>query len=187
MTDTLAPYPQMRASGLDWLGDIPAHWEVRRAKYSFFESDERSETGEEELLSVSHKTGVTPRSQKNVTMFKAESYIGHKLARPGDIAVNTMWAWMAALGVSRDVGIVSPSYGVYLPRPYAQFEGRFLDYLLRTELYRAEYIRRSRGITVSVVWTARLFQLDGVKFHGSRSSMRFLGCPAAIASRVALR
>jgi type I restriction enzyme, S subunit len=37
--------------------------------------DERSGTGQEELLSVSHLTGVSPRSQKNVTMFKAESYI----------------------------------------------------------------------------------------------------------------
>jgi hypothetical protein len=55
-------------------------------------------TGEEELLSVSHTTGVTPRSQKNVTMFKAESYVGHKVARSNDIVINTMWAWMSALG-----------------------------------------------------------------------------------------
>ena len=36
-------------------------------------------------------------------------------------------------------------------------------------------------------WKARLFQLDGLKFHGSRSSMRFWGCPEAMASSVALR
>jgi len=40
---------------------------------------------------------------------------------------------------------------------------------------------------VSGGWVARRFQLDGVKLHGSRSSMRFLGCPAAMASRVAFR
>lgn len=67
------------------------------------------------MLSVSHKTGVTPRSQKNITMFMAESYEGHKVCRPGDIVVNTMWAWMAAIGVSRHVGIVSPAYGIYRP------------------------------------------------------------------------
>jgi type I restriction enzyme S subunit len=60
-----------------------------------------------------------------------------------------MWAWMAALGVSRQVGIVSPAYAVYRPRTSTRFESRYLDYLLRTELYRAEYLRSSRGVTTS--------------------------------------
>jgi hypothetical protein len=68
-------------------------------------------TGEEELLSVSHTTGVTPRSQKNVTMFKAESYVGHKVARSNDIVINTMWAWMSAL-----VKLVSFSAAMWLSR-----------------------------------------------------------------------
>jgi hypothetical protein len=45
----------------------------------------------------------------------------------------------------------------------------------------------SLALNVSGGWVARRFQLDGVKLHGSRSSMRFLGCPAAMASRVAFR
>jgi type I restriction enzyme S subunit len=111
----LRPYPEMKPTELPWLPELPAAWEIHRAKYSFREADDRSEQGNEELLSVSHKTGVTPRSQKNITMFMAESYEGHKVCRPGDIVVNTMWAWMAAIGVSRHVGIVSPAYGIYRP------------------------------------------------------------------------
>ena len=149
MIDGLRPYPETKATGLAWLPELPDGWKLDRAKHSFREVDDRSESGHEELLSVSHKTGVTPRSQKNVTMFMAESYEGHKVCRPGDIVVNTLWAWMAAIGVSRYVGIVSPAYGVYRPRPTAQFEPRYLDYLLRTETYRAEYVRSSRGITTS--------------------------------------
>jgi type I restriction enzyme, S subunit len=149
MIEGLHPYEDMRPTGFEWLPELPVTWELHRAKYSFRESDERSVTGDEELLSVSHKTGVTPRREKTVTMFMAESYAGHKLCRPGDIAVNTMWARMAALGVSRHVGLVSPSYGIYRPRSRSQFEPRYLDYLLRTEVYRAAYIRSSRGITKS--------------------------------------
>jgi type I restriction enzyme S subunit len=149
MIDGLRPYPEMKASGVDWLPTLPNGWEIHRAKYSFQEADDRSESGGEELLSVSHKTGVTPRSQKNITMFMAESYEGHKVCRPGDIVVNTMWAWMAAIGVSRHVGIVSPAYGIYRPRTADRFEPKFLDYLLRTEVYRAEYLRSSRGVTTS--------------------------------------
>ena len=149
MIDGLRPYPDMKASGVEWLPALPQGWEIHRAKYSFREADDRSEAGGEELLSVSHKTGVTPRSQKNITMFMAESYEGHKVCRPGDVVVNTMWAWMAAIGVSRHVGIVSPAYGIYRPRIADRFEPKFLDYLLRTEVYRAEYLRSSRGVTTS--------------------------------------
>ena len=83
---------RLMPAGVEWLGDIPAHWEVRPAKFFFREVDERSVTGAEELLSVSHITGVTPRSQKNITMFMAASNAGHKICRPGDLVINTMWA-----------------------------------------------------------------------------------------------
>lgn len=128
---------------------VPEHWNEQRAKTFFREVDDRSKTGQEELLSVSHLTGVTPRSQKNVTMFKAASYVGSKLCQPGDIVINTLWAWMAALGASRHVGIVSPAYGVYRPHRADSFNPAYLDYLLRTRAYVAEYIGRSTGIRSS--------------------------------------
>src|SRR6185437_10317331 len=101
MMPGLKPYSAYKKSKLQSLDKIPSSWTELRAKYLFREVDERSSSGAEELLSVSHKTGVTPRSQKTVTMFLAESNVGHKVCKPGDVVVNTMWAWMAALGVSR--------------------------------------------------------------------------------------
>ncbi len=142
-------YPSYRTARMRWLPPVPEHWDEQRAKTFFREVDERSKTGQEELLSVSHLTGVTPRSQKNVTMFKAASYVGSKLCRPGDIVVNTLWAWMAALGASRHAGIVSPAYGVYRPHHPDSFNPAYLDYLLRTRAYVAEYIGRSTGIQSS--------------------------------------
>ena len=138
----------LKASGVEWLGDVPAHWDVRRAKYFYAESDERSTTGTEELMSVSHRTGITPR-KSSVTMFLAESNVDYKICRPGDIAINTMWAYMAALGVAWQVGIVSPSYGVYRPRGEDMLNPNYVDLLLRTETYKSEYLRRSTGITSS--------------------------------------
>ena len=145
----LAPYPEYKEAGVGWLGSIPTHWPEKRAKYYFKEIDERSQSGEEEMLSVSHITGVTPRSEKNVTMFKAESNVGQKLCQPGDLVINTMWAWMSALGVSNHAGIVSPAYGVYRPRNKQNYDNYFLDHLLRIEGYRSEYICRSTGIRSS--------------------------------------
>ena len=130
------PYSAYKPSGVEWLGDVPEHWEVRPAKWYFREKDERSETGSEELLSVSHISGVTPRSEKNVTMFKAESNVGYKRCSPGDLVVNTMWAWMAALGVARQAGIVSPSYAVYRPHRSSRLLDEYIDLLLHTATYK---------------------------------------------------
>ena len=142
------PYPEYKESGVNWLGRVPKDWDLRPAKWHLREVDERSKTGEEEMLSVSHITGVTPRKQKNVTMFKAESNVGHKLCKVGDIVVNTMWAWMTALGVAREEGLVSPSYAVY--RPYGTaLEGNYADLLLRSAPFKSEYICRSTGIRAS--------------------------------------
>ena len=99
-------------------------------------------------MSVSHITGVTPR-KKSVTMFMAESNVGYKLCRPGDIVINTMWAFMAALGVAQQNGLVSPSYGVYRPLNHERMDYIYVDRLLRTEAYKANYTIRSTGITSS--------------------------------------
>lgn len=146
VTRGLDPNVKLKSSGVEWLGDVPGHWEVKPAKWFCREIDERSSTGSEELLSVSHITGVTPRSEKNITMFMAESYVGYKLCRENDLVINTMWAWMAALGVSQQAGIVSYSYGVYRPIHENAFLSRYIDLLLRTKPYVAEYICRSTGI-----------------------------------------
>lgn len=149
VTRGLDPSVPLKPSGIPWIGDIPQHWEVLRAKYLFREVDERSRDGSEELLSVSHITGVTPRSQKNITMFKAASYAGHKLCRTGDLVVNTMWAWMGALGVSQHTGIISPAYAVYRPRRPEGIIGAYMDGLLRSIPYVSNIICRSTGVRAS--------------------------------------
>ena len=148
VTQGLDPNVRLKPSGVEWLRDVPEHWDIRRLKFFYTEADERSRTGLEELMSVSHKTGITPRKQ-NVTMFLAESNEGYKVCRPGDIVVNTMWAYMAALGVSRQMGLVSPSYGVYRPINQGILDSEFVDALLRTEIYRTAYLMLSKGITES--------------------------------------
>ena len=168
VTRGLNPDAPMKDSGIDWIGKIPAHWEVRRAKHLFREVNERSEGGAEELLSVSHTTGVTARSEKNVNMFLAEDYTGSKLCRPGDVVINTMWAWMGAMGVSDLTGIISPSYGVYRSLQEGAFNRRFLEWLLRTTPFIEQYNKISTGL------------------HSSRLRLyphMFLGLPMAYPSR----
>lgn len=138
----------MRESGIECIPMIPADWSSFRGKHLFYETNERSETGSEELLTVSHKTGITPRSQKNVNMFMSESLVGYKICREGDIAANTMWMWQGAIGVSAYHGVISPSYNTYRQRN-GVFDFQYLDYLLRIQPLVEQYKVCSTGITAS--------------------------------------
>ena len=158
MESELKPYPDYRKAGLRWLHHIPSHWKVQRAKTVFQPIDVRSKTGQEELLTVSSSDGIRRRSEKKVTMFQAKSYVGHKLCWPGDLVINSLWAWAKGLGISKYHGIISTAYGVY--RPKKQYS-TFADYfhpLLRSEAYDWEFKVRSKGI-----WISRL-QLTDTSF-----------------------
>lgn len=142
-------YPAYRDSGIDWLAHIPELWQIKRAKWVFREVDFRSETGNEELLSVSEHFGVIKRKNANVNMFKAASYIGYKLCNPGDLVINSLWAWSRGLGFSKYHGIVSTAYGVYRPNQNEVGNYQYFHYLLRTKMYVGQYAIRSKGIWIS--------------------------------------
>ena len=142
-------YPAYKPSGIEWLGDIPSHWDVRRGKYIFKTVNVRSQNGDEELLTVSAENGVIPRESANVTMFKAESYVGYKLCWPGDLVINSLWAWAKGLAVSQHHGIVSSAYGVYRPLPQYEEYATYLHYLVRSHPFQWELQVRSKGIWIS--------------------------------------
>ena len=149
VTRGLDPDAPLRDSGILWLGEIPAHWGTERARWLFRERDERSDTGEEELLSVSHLTGVTPRSEKDVSMFEAATTEGYKICFSGDLVINTLWAWMGAMGVASEDGIVSPAYNVY--EAGVHLNPSYVDALVRLPVFAQEVTRYSKG-----VWSSRL-------------------------------
>ena len=128
--------------------NYPARWRFFRGKQLFRIIDERSSDGTEELLAVSHITGITPHIQKNVTMFQSESLVGYKLCQVGDVAANTMWTWQGALGVSKYAGVISPSYNVYRQNGDI-YNPRFLDLLLREKQMVDVYHSLSTGIRPS--------------------------------------
>jgi type I restriction enzyme S subunit len=155
MIADLKPYAEYKESGLVWLGRVPGHWEIKRAKSYLTTVDVRSTAGREELLTVSSARGVIPRRTASVTMFKAKSYAGHKLCWPGDLVINSLWAWGGGLGVSQHHGIISTAYSVYRSRPSVAVNPRFLHELFRSAAFHWELQVRSKG-----VWISRLQLTD---------------------------
>ena len=174
MSADLKPYPVYKHSGIEWLGEVPERWEVKRGKALFRCVNVRSSNGEETLLTVSSERGVVPRSSATVTMFKAESYVGYKLCWPGDLVINSLWAWGRGLGVSRHHGIISSAYGVYRLRPpYTEYSA-YVHALVRSTPFNWELQVRSKGI-----WISRL-QLTDEAFLGAPVPLPPLSEQAAI-------
>lgn len=132
----------------DWLGNFPAHWQMLRIKNLFSEIEDRSTSGNEELLSVSHYTGVTLKKEslENADDFisNAESLEGYKKVAVGDLVINIMLAWNGSLGISPFDGITSPAYCVY--RAKENNNPAYFGYLFASNLLKTEFRKKSTGI-----------------------------------------
>ena len=164
-TGELKPYPEMKDSGVEWLGEVPAHWDIRRAKYLLEECDTRSVDGSEELLRVSQYTGVTLRSPTgdgDEPDTRAASLVGYKRVEPDDLVVNIMLAWNGSMGVSQFRGITSPAYCVYRFR--ANSHPWYFHHLLRSPIYKARIKSVSTGVVESRLrlYTDDLYRLEAL-------------------------
>ncbi len=144
VTRGLDPNVRLKPSGVEWLGDVPKHWEMRRNGRLFAQ---RNETGFGGLpiLEVSLRTGVRVRdfenSDRKQVMEDREKY---KRAVAGDIAYNMMRMWQGAVGVAPVDGLISPAYVVARPLPGT--ESRYFELLFRLPAYMGEVDKYSRGI-----------------------------------------
>jgi type I restriction enzyme S subunit len=144
VTRGLDPNVCLKPSGVDWVGDAPEHWEVRRNGRLFAQ---RNETGFADLpiLEISLRTGVRIRdfenSDRKQVMSERDKY---KRAVASDITYNMMRMWQGAVGVAPTDGLISPAYVV--AKPFPGTESRYFIRLFRTAVYMTEVDKYSRGI-----------------------------------------
>lgn len=135
---------RLKPSGIPWIGEIPAHWEVLRSKYIYREVDNRSAVGEETHLSMSQKFGLIPSSQVEEKRLVSESYAGAKLCERGDLVLNRLKAHLGVFALASERGLVSPDYTVL--RPVRELEERYFEAVYRTPACRVELRQRAKGI-----------------------------------------
>ena len=133
VTKGLNPDVETKDSGIEWVGNIPAHWDVQKNKRLFVEVNNKClATDNYTLLSVSEYYGVAPRNEKikdGDFETRAESLNGYKICRKGDIVMNIMLAWKKATARTAYDGIVSPAYCVYRGKG---IETSYYHYVFRT-------------------------------------------------------
>lgn len=156
----------MKDSGVEWIGEIPEEWKVKRGKELFHEINDRCVNPEDyRLLSVSEYYGVAPKSEKiDEGDFEthAETLEGYKLCKAKDIVMNIMLAWKRATGMSEYEGLISPAYCIY--RSNGNLCEKYYHYLLRTDEYAGLFKQYSTGIIDSRL---RLYpnKFLGLKYH----------------------
>ena len=148
VTKGLNPDAQMKDSGIEWLGQVPEHWEVIRLGGLFSETVEPG-NNELPILSVSIHHGVSDREMNEEEMdrkvTRSEDRSKYIRVAPGDLVYNMMRAWQGGFGAVNVEGMVSPAYVVARPRKTIQTS--FVENLLRTPSAVEEMRRYSKGIT----------------------------------------
>lgn len=139
-------YEKYKASGVEWLGEVPEHWDVKKIRHLFRESPEKIEdeiVGP--MLSVSGYRGIEVKEYDDENRRRLdEQLIGYRIVRVGQLVVNTMWLNYAGLGVSEHEGHVSPAYRCYWIDQ--SLDRRFVHHLLRSGIYVQGYTRLLTGI-----------------------------------------
>ncbi len=149
-------YSSYKDSGVQWLGEIPSHWEVLRLGSYFSERKEKVSDKDYEPLSVT-KNGIFPQLD-NVA--KTKDGDNRKLVRKNDFVINSRSDRKGSSGVSKYDGSVSLINIVLEPRK--ALEPSFCNYLLKSTEFIEEFYRNGHGI-VADLWTTRYDEMKQIK------------------------
>ena len=122
-------YPEYKESGMEWIGEIPKHWKVKRAKFMFRQM-QRPVREHDEVITAFRDGIVTLRKNRRTLGFtNSLKEIGYQGLRKGDLVIHAMDGHAGAIGVSDSDGKSSPVYSVCLP--ISQENVYYYAYLLR--------------------------------------------------------
>jgi len=154
VTARYGPYPAYRASGVDWLGDVPDAWEVSRLGKYFDERREKVSDTEYPPLSVTMQ-GIVPRLE---TAAKTDAGDNRKKVCIGDFAINSRSDRKGSSGVSPLEGSVSLISIVLTPR---RIEAPYVHHLLRSQPFQEEFYRYGKGI-VADLWSTNYSEMKNI-------------------------
>ncbi len=162
VTRGLDPNVKMKDSGVEWIGEIPEHWDFIALKYLLKERNERSIDGSEPLFMMSQVYGLVVRSEFHEKAEVAESTVGNKIVYTNDLVFNKLKAHLGVFYKSEITypGIVSPDYAVYYSQGSIR-DLKFLEILFRNPTFIGQFICKATGIVEGLIrlYTDDLFSI----------------------------
>ena len=107
----LQPYPAYRASGVEWLGEVPEHWDVRRTKTLLMQRSEKGHPNEPLLAATQTKGVVRKENYESRTVLATKDLHLLKLVRYGDFVIS-LRSFQGGIEYARERGIISPAYTI---------------------------------------------------------------------------
>lgn len=130
VTRGLDPNVPLKPSGLPWLGDIPAHWDVIRGKNLFLQTSHSVNDGDE-IVTWFRDGQVALRKNRRIEGFtNAILELGYQGIRIGQLVLHSMDAFAGAIGVSDSNGKCSPEYIICDPIDH-MVNNHYFAYLIR--------------------------------------------------------
>lgn len=148
-------YPEYKDSGVEWLGEVPTHWGLRRLGYFFEERREKVSDVDFEPLSVT-KNGIVPQLE---TAAKTDDNDNRKKVCRGDFVINSRSDRKGSSGLADRDGSVSLINTVLRPRP--EMRGEFAHHLLRSAHFQEEFYRYGKGI-VADLWSTNYSEMRSI-------------------------
>lgn len=162
VTHGLNPNVPMKFSGVEWLGNIPAHWTTIKLRQILHPFSEKNHP-ELPLLSVVREHGVIIRNVEDKESnhnFIPDDLSGYKMVKKGQFAMNKMKAWQGSYGISNYTGIVSPAYFIF----DVDFENlEYFHYAIRSKVYVNFFAQASDGIRVGQ-WDLSINKMKEIPF-----------------------
>ena len=137
---------EMKDSGIEWIGEIPKNWELKRLQYSLNEINIKNfPIKTEQVLSLVKDKGVMLYEDKGNQGNKAkEDVTEYKVAFPNTLIVNSMNILIGSVGISNYLGCVSPVYYVFKETENSDL--RFINYIFNTREFQSELKKYANGI-----------------------------------------
>ncbi|HEI8453142.1 TPA: restriction endonuclease subunit S [Morganella morganii] len=148
VTQGLDPNVPMKDSGVDWIGKIPAHWDLVKLG-SCLSPVSVKNCSELPLLSITREQGVIERDvddKESNHNFIPDDLSGYKKLEKGQFGMNKMKAWQGSYGVSKFTGIVSPAYFIFDFTKAINPE--FFNWAIRSKLYVSFFGSASDGVRI---------------------------------------
>ena len=142
-------YESYKDSDVEWLGEIPSHWECLPIRSIFkFRNEKNDPIKTDNILSLSIANGVTEYSDENRGGNKRKDDLSsYKLAYPNDIVLNSMNVIVGAVGVSKYFGAISPVY--YALSLYNQRANlSYYESIFKNENFQRGLLRFGKGILI---------------------------------------
>lgn len=113
VTKGLDPNVKMKDSGVEWLGEIPEGWKLKKLKYIFKIKKRIAGKLGYEILSITQR-GIRIKDISNNEGQISMDYSKYQLVYPGDFAMNHMDLLTGSVDISNVEGVTSPDYRVFV-------------------------------------------------------------------------